>query len=72
MTNNVENLTHAMLRRMDAKLDRIIEDVTDLKIRVTGLEENYSVVSRRLDRIEGRLARIEKRLDLVGGLDVMS
>jgi hypothetical protein len=46
--------------------------VTDLKIRVTGLEENYSVVSRRLDRIEGRLARIEKRLDLVGGLDVMS
>jgi predicted nucleic acid-binding Zn-ribbon protein len=65
MADEPLNHTLGLLRRMDAKLDRIIDDVGELKVRVTGLEENYAVVSRRLDRIEGRLDRIEKRLDLV-------
>jgi len=55
-------------RRMsefDLKLDRIHDDVRDLKIRMTSVEENLVGVQRRLDRIEDRIDRIERRLGLV-------
>lgn len=51
--------------RMDAKLDRIAEDVSDLKVRVGILEQQYASISNRIDRIETRLDRIGRRLDLV-------
>ena len=51
------------LRRMDAKLDRLIEDMHDMKVRLTSLEESYGATSRRLDRIERDIAHIMKRLD---------
>ncbi len=62
------SLTHEHLHRMDGKLDRLLDDVHELKVRVTGLEENYAVVSRRLDRIERDVERIKKRLGPRGGL----
>jgi predicted nuclease with TOPRIM domain len=65
MAEEPDNLVLQMLRRMDAKLDRVGEDIRDLKVRMSSLEENAAVVNRRLDRIEDRLDRIEKRLDLV-------
>jgi len=65
MAEEPDNLVLKMLRRMDAKLDRVGEDIRDLKVRMSSLEENAAVVNRRLDRIEDRLDRIEKRLDLV-------
>jgi hypothetical protein len=60
-----DNIVLTYLRRIDEKLDRVIEDVRDLKMRVTSLEEGQAGVNRRLDRIEVRLDRIERRLDLV-------
>jgi archaellum component FlaC len=65
MAEEPDSLTLRILRSMDQKLDRVIEDVQDLKIRMTGVEEGLAGVNRRLDRVEGRLDRIEKRLDLV-------
>jgi hypothetical protein len=69
-----ENLTLVYLRRIDEKLDRVIADVQDLKVRVTLLEERFATqeaaiagVNRRIDRVEQRLDRIERRLDLVEG-----
>jgi hypothetical protein len=62
------SLTHEHLRRMDGKLDRLLDDVHELKVRMTGLEENYAVVSRRIDRIERDVERIKKRLGPRGGL----
>ena len=53
------------LRRIDEKVDRVIEDVRDLKVRITNLEEGQAGIHRRLDRVEARLDRIERRLDLV-------
>ncbi len=50
------------LRHMDEKLDRIGEDVRDLKLRTTGVEEALAGVSRRLDRLETRLDQMEQRL----------
>lgn len=36
----------------------------DLKIRMTGGEEAIMGLNRRMDRVEGRLDRIEKRPDV--------
>ena len=64
MTDEPDNIVLVMLRRMDSKLDRIIEDVQNLKVRMTSVEEGLVGVNRRVDRIEERLDRIERRLDL--------
>jgi archaellum component FlaC len=65
MAEEPENTVLVMLRRIDAKLDRIADDVSDLKIRQTATEEAVVGIHRRLDRLEMRVERIEKRLDLV-------
>ncbi len=66
MAEEPDNIVLVMLRRMDAKLDRLVDDVQDLKVRVTSLEEGQAGIHRRLDRMELRIERIERRLDLVG------
>jgi uncharacterized coiled-coil protein SlyX len=79
VSDEPDNVIHILLRRMDAKLDRIIEDVKDLKGRMSALELEVAHLSvrvgeisvrvaetnARIDRIEVRLDRIERRLDLV-------
>ncbi len=66
MADEPDNLVLQMLRRIDAKLDRVIEDVRDLKMRMTHVEEGLAGVNRRLDRLEMRVDRIERRLELAG------
>lgn len=65
MSDEPENLTLVYLRRIDATVSRIAEDVHDLKVRITSLEEAVVGVQRRIDRIEERLERVERRLDLI-------
>src|SRR5580704_15562959 len=72
MVDAPDNLIFEYLRRLDTKLDRVIEDIGDLKIRMTAVEEKIAQVelsiagvNRRIDRVEARLDRIERRLDLV-------
>lgn len=60
-----DNLVLLYLRRIDMKIDRMTDDLNDIKIRVTNVEEGLAGVNRRLDRSEVRLDRIERRLDLV-------
>jgi hypothetical protein len=60
-----DNVVLVYLRRIDEKVDRVIDDVRDIKLRVTNLEEGQAGIQRRLDRVEARLDRIERRLDLV-------
>jgi chromosome condensin MukBEF ATPase and DNA-binding subunit MukB len=60
-----DNLVLVDLRRIDEKVDRVIDDVRDLKVRVTNVEEGQASIHRRLDRVEMRLDRTERRLDLV-------
>ena len=64
MTEEPDNILLRFLRRIDEKLDRVIDDMRDLKIRTTSLEEGVAGINRRLDRVEFRLDRIEKRLEL--------
>lgn len=60
-----DNIVLRYLRRIDDTLARVAADVSDLKVRLTSVEQNAAVSSGRLDRIEARLDRIERRLDLV-------
>jgi len=72
MADEPESLIFEYLRRFDrrlndfdAKLDRVLDDLHTLKVRMTGVEENLVGVQRRIDRLEERTERIERRLDLV-------
>lgn len=79
MAEDSDSLVPVMLRRMDAKLDRIGDDLSDLKARVPNVEAAVVDLRRdvvnlhgdivridyRLDRLDERVARIERRLDLV-------
>jgi len=53
------------LARVDERIDLLVGDVQDLKVRATHVEKGLAGVNRRLDRIEPRVERIERRLDLV-------
>jgi archaellum component FlaC len=64
MADEPDNLVLQMLRRMDAKFDRMSDDLQDIKIRMTHVEEGLAGVNRRLDRLEMRVDRIERRLEV--------
>jgi len=64
MSDGPDNVVLALLRKVDKKLDRVVDDVHDIKLRMTGVEENLAGVQRRIDRLEDRVERVEKRLEL--------
>ena len=51
-------------RRIEVKQDRIIDDLSDPKFSTTNIEEPLAGVNRRLDRLEMRVERMERRLEL--------
>ena len=65
MTDEPDNLILLYLRRIDGKVDRLADDMHDVKVRLTAVEEGLAGVQRRIDRLESRVDRIERRLDLV-------
>ena len=67
MAEEPDNLTLVYLRRLDQKMDRVLEDVQDLKVRMTHVEEGLAGVNRRLDRMDTRPDKVERRLELVDG-----
>lgn len=67
MADDPDNIVLVMLRRIDTKVDRLIDDVNDLKVRMTAVEEAVVGTNRRIDRLESRIDRVERRLDLRDG-----
>ena len=66
-----ENLVLDHLRHIRGVVDRLAEDMLDVKRRLTSLELQVSTLhtdfagqSLRIDRIENRLDRIERQLSL--------
>lgn len=51
------------LRRLDGKIDRVLDDIRDLKVRMTAVEAAFVAVNRRIDTLEGRLDEVEHHLD---------
>jgi archaellum component FlaC len=65
MVTEPDSIVLVYLRRFDEKLDRVIDEMRDVKVPLTAVEEGLAGVNRRLDRLEIRVERIERRLDLV-------
>jgi uncharacterized protein (UPF0335 family) len=79
MTENLESIILENLRHIRGRVDRIAEDVGDLKLRQfsfeTGLvrvkhevafgDETDARQQLSLDRLSDRIERIERRLDLI-------
>lgn len=72
MTDDVAPLMLEQLKHIRATTDAMALDIIDIKSRVTGLELQMGQVqvtlagqSQRIDRLEERIARIERRLELV-------
>ena len=72
MSGEPDNLILVYLRRLDEKMDRLTLAVADIGRRVTSLESKVALIhgdfaaqSERIDRMELRLERIERRLDIV-------
>ncbi len=64
MADEPDSLVLNILRRIDGKMDRVIDDVHDLKVRMSSVAEGLAGVNRRLDRMDLRVDRIERRLEL--------
>ena len=70
---NSEELTRDRLNCLDVKLDRILDALETVTLRLGSLEQKTAIVvtdiariDARLDGFDRRLDRIEKRLDLTG------
>jgi uncharacterized protein (UPF0335 family) len=80
MTDAVENSIIEHLRHIRGRVDRIAEDMGDIKHRMSSLESAMVLVKREvsagdetdvrqqlaLDRLVDRIERIERRLELIG------
>lgn len=78
MTNNVENLLLEHMKRFQSALERIEHRLGELTTRVSAVETGLTIVGQQLvqlatadaaqqvsiDRINDRLDRIERRLEL--------
>jgi len=67
MSPATESLILKHFRAIRTTLDRLSEDMQEVKGRLGILETQYARISNRLDRIDDRVHRIELRLELVDG-----
>jgi archaellum component FlaC len=65
MSDDIAYHTLEYLKAIRSSQERVENDIKDLKFRVGQIEHTLAHHSNRFDRIEDRLGRIEKRLDLV-------
>ena len=64
MAKEPTDMTLVLLRKIDQRTERMADDLHDLKVRMTSVEGELAGVNRRLDRLEGRVERIERRREL--------
>jgi hypothetical protein len=57
MAEGPDNLVLALLRKIDQRTERMADQLQDLKVRVTSIEEGLAGVNRTLDRVEVRIER---------------
>ncbi len=72
MTENVDNRLLEHMRAIRGGMDKMAEDIGDIKLRLESIEtyvaqlhKDSAHVQVRVDRMDDRMARIEKRLELV-------
>ena len=52
------------LRHIGGAVDGLRDDMREVKSRLGILESQHTNISNRMDRLDGRVERIERRLDL--------
>ena len=62
---STDNVVLEHLRAIRGTVERLSEDMQEVKTRLGILENQYASISSGLDRLDARVLRIEKRLDLV-------
>jgi hypothetical protein len=70
----IGDLTYELLKKMRGEQQEMRLDILDLKLRASATEDHLagivmsnSGINHRLDRIEERLGRVERRLELRDG-----
>lgn len=61
---NTDNIVLEHLRHIRGAVDGLRDDMREVKQRLGILEHQYASISNRLDRVDLRIERIERRLDL--------
>ena len=61
MTIEPEILVLEMLRRLDGKVDRLAEDLRDVKRRLSAVKEGLAMANRRISAVEEGLAGVNRR-----------
>jgi predicted nucleic acid-binding Zn-ribbon protein len=59
-----DNIVLEHLRHIRGAIDNMRDDVREIKQRAGSLENQYANMSNRLDRMDFRIERIERSLDL--------
>jgi chromosome segregation ATPase len=59
-----DNVVLEHLPHIRGAVDGLRDDMREVKSRLGILESQYANLSNRLDRVDGRIERIERRLDL--------
>jgi chromosome segregation ATPase len=72
MNDETTNVVLEHLRRIRASQERMELDIGEIKGRLSALEQttgqvlnSIGIMNQRMDRFDERLARIERRLDLI-------
>ncbi|MFK0329637.1 hypothetical protein ACIQUB_00775 [Rhizobium sp. NPDC090275] len=60
-----DNLILEHLRAIRGTVERLSDDILVIKQRLGSLEHQYATISTRLDRLDERVLRMERSLDLV-------
>lgn len=61
---DAENIVLEHLLHIRSAVDGLRDDMREVKGRLGILESQYANLSNRLDRLDGRIERIEQRLNL--------
>lgn len=71
MTDETESVVLEILKRIQSEMSDMRDDISELKTRATALDEHMGGLiiqvsgnNNRLDRMDERLKRIERRLEL--------
>ena len=64
MADEVIDFLRVQFAQVNSKLDQLAADVGNLKVRMSGVEMGLAEANSRLDRMDARIERIERRLDL--------
>ena len=62
----MNNIVLEHLRHIRGAIDDIRDDIREMLQGTGNLENQYATMSNRLDRMDARIERIERRLDLTG------